>query len=230
VILSPARGLGALLLTILCAPAALAQGGTRLAIADSSVPRIMARVGSHPGAVWLRDILRQADAQYPTAKLDEIADSLVLRAVDPAGAQRGSEARRRAIDALNALVLAGSVAPLPGRPYAGAFDRMIMVHQQAASRDVRALALGGMLATPSRSRALDYLRRVAESSDSTAYHAVEFLIVDAGGGSLAGLPVTADRPESIAVLKALSSSGRVTDPRALRLLEGWVGYYQSKHP
>lgn len=218
-----------LLLTIVCAPAALAQGRTRPAIADSSVPRIMARVGSHPGAVWLRDILRQADAQYPTAKLDEIADSLVLRAVDPAGAQRGSEARRRAIDAINALVLAGSVASLPGRPYAGAFDRMIMVHQQA-SRDVRARALGGMLATPYHSRALDYLRRVAESSDSTAYYAVEFLIIDANGGSSVGLPPAAKRPESIAVLKALSSGGRVTDPRASRLLEGWVGYYRSKHP
>lgn len=178
----------------------------------------------------MRDILRQADAQYPTAKLDEIADSLVVRAVDPASARRGSEARRHAIDALNALVLAGSVAPLPGRPYAGALDRMIMVHQQAASRDVRALALGGMLATPSRSRAFDYLRRIAESSDSTAYHAVEFLIVDAGGGSWTGLPPTAERPESIAVLKALSSGGRVTDPRASRLLDGWVGYYRSKHP
>jgi len=221
---------GALLLTILCAPAALAQGGTRPAIADSSVPRIMARVGSQPGAVWLRDILRQADAQYPTAKLDEIADSLVLRAVDPASARRGSEARRRAIDALNVLVLAGSVAPLPGRPYAGTFDRMITVHRLAASRDVRALALGGMLGTPSRSRALDYLRRAAESSDSTAYYAVKFLIVDANGGSWTGLPPTAERLESIAVLKALSSGGHVTDPRASRLLEGWAGHYRSQHP
>jgi hypothetical protein len=190
----------------------------------------MAHVGTQAAPVWLRDILRQADAQYPTAKLDEIADSLVLRAIDPASARRGSEARRSAINAINALVLAGSVASLPGRPYASAFDRMITVHQQAASRGVRARALGGMLATPSHSRALDYLRRVAESSDSTAYHAVEFLIVDAGGGSWTGLPVTAKRPESIAVLKALSSGGRVTDQRALMLLEGWVGHYRSQHP
>lgn len=190
----------------------------------------MAHVGTRAGPLWLQDMLRQADAQYPTAKLDEIADSLVLRAVDPASARRGSEAHRSAINAINALVLAGSVAPLPGRPYAGTFDRMITVHRLAASRDVRARALGGMLGTPSRSRALDYLRRVAESSDSTTYYAVEFLIIDAGGGSLAGLPVTAERPESIAVLKALSAGGRVTDQRALRLLEGWVGHYRSHHP
>lgn len=66
------------------APAAWAQGGAAPAIADSSAARIMARVGAQAGAPWLRDILRQANASYPRAKLDEIADSLVTRAINPA--------------------------------------------------------------------------------------------------------------------------------------------------
>jgi hypothetical protein len=145
----------------------------------------MASVGSRADAVWLQDILRQVRAEYPQAKLDEIADSLVARALDPASVQEGSDAYSRASNALIALIQAGRASGVPsgGRPYVGALDRMITLHQRAPSRNIRSKALGGMLAVPSHSRAVSYLRQVAESSDSTAYDAIEFLITDANGGS-----------------------------------------------
>jgi hypothetical protein len=182
----------------------------------------MARVGKTPGAVWLRDILRQANAQYPTAKLDEIADSLALRAIVPASVQQTSDVHSNAVNALNALVLAGSSAPLGGRPYAGAFDRMVRVHRQSQSHNIRARALSGMLVT-SHSRGIAYLREVAESTDATAYDAVEALVNDANGGSWAGIePGAAERQESASALKSIAASGRLKDQRALALLGPWT--------
>ena len=208
----------AALFLIVCAPAALAQARASPAIADSTPAKIMARVGKKPGAVWLRDILRQANAQFPSAKLDQIADSLALRAIVPAGVQPRSEVYANAVDALNALVLAGSSAPLGGRPYAGAFDRMVTVHRQAQSQNIRARALSGMVAT-SHSRAVAYLREVAESTDATAYDAVEALVNDANGGSRVGIePSATERQESASALNAMASSGRVKDQRAVSLL------------
>jgi hypothetical protein len=220
--------LRAVLFSAAFAPAAFAQVRTRPAVADSSAARIMVHVGTQPNAVWLRDILRQADANYPQAKLDQIADSLVARAIDSRGAQPKSDGQKRAVDAVNALVLAGSSAPLRGRAYAGALDRLIMVHRQAPSRDIRARALGGMLAVSSTgTRAVDYLSSVAASSDPTAYDAIEFLITDANGGSWAGgQPSKSQQQRSILALKALASGRRVSNPMAANLLENWI----SQHP
>jgi hypothetical protein len=183
----------------------------------------MARVGSRPGAVWLRDMLRQAITPYPQAKLDEIADSLMTRAMEPASADQKRAAYASAVDALNALVASGSRGPWNGRPYAGAFDRMIALHRRAPSLRIRARALSGMLASPSHARAVGYLRDVAESSDVTAYDAVFLLISDANGGSWSGIqPTASQRQESIAAVKALQSRGRVTDTKAANILEGWI--------
>lgn len=213
----------AVLLLIVSAPASSAQGRARPAIADSSAAQIMARAGAQVGAIWLQDILRQAGAQEPQAKLDQIADSLVARAIDPASVEKRSDAYTRAGDALIALVHAGSRASLGGHPYAGAFDRLVKVHRQARSRTIRAKALGGMLVSPSHSRAIDYLRGVAESSDATAYDAIEFLITDANGGSWVGVtPTASERQASASALKALASGGRVTDHRAAQLLDLWI--------
>lgn len=88
-----------------------------------------------------------------------------------------------------------------------------------------------MLATPYHSRAVEYLRRVAESRDSTAYHAIELLIADSYGGSWTGIPPTAaEREQTVSVLKALASSGRVTDIRGAQFLEIWVGRNRSERP
>lgn len=211
------------LASVVSARDAQAQGRVRPAVADSAASKIMARVGNQTGALWLRDILRQAGAQYPQAKLDEIADSLVSRAVDPAGVQRQGEAYMRAVNAVNALVLAGASAPLSGSPYAGALDRAITIHKRAPSQTVRARALAGMLASPAHSRAVAYLRQVAESTDATAYDAVELLITDANGGSWVGTsPATSERQESAAALKSLASVGRISDEKAAKLLERWL--------
>jgi len=211
--------------------AASAQGRGSPAVADSSPARIMAHVGNNAGAVWLLDILRQSEAQHPQAKLDEIADSLVARAIDPAAAQpTTSEAYRHAVDAINALMLAGISAPWNGRPYSGAFDRLVKVHRQAAAQGVRIRALAGMLVA-SHARGVDYLRQTAESSDSTAYDAAELLIVDANGGSsVAVTPTAAERQQSVSALKALASGGRVKDPRVATMLDVWIQRYRSEHP
>ena len=212
----------ALLLSVFSPAVASAQGRGNPAVADSSPARIMAHVGNQAGAVWLLDILRQSGAQHPQAKLDEIADSLVARAIDPAGAQPTSEARKQAVEAINALMLAGISRSWNGRPYSGAFDRMIKVHRQAVAEGVRERALAGMLVA-SHSRAVEYLRRVAESTDPTASDAIRFLILDADGGSSVALtPTAAERQASVAALKALASGGRVTDRNAATTLEFWI--------
>src|SRR5436853_6836976 len=123
------RPLPALALLIVFASPATGQVRKRPAIADSSPARIMARVGPHADAIWLRDILRQSGAEYPRAKLDEIADSLVARAVDPRGSVARGDARTHALDAVNALASAGSGGALSGRPYPGALERLIAVHR-----------------------------------------------------------------------------------------------------
>lgn len=202
---------------------AQAQERSRPPIADSSASLIMKRVGARPGAVWLRDILRQASGPQSQAKLDELADSLVARAMDPASGQKGSQAYVRASQALQALTLAGSRGPWHGRPYVGLFDRLVSLQKSAPSHDIRWKALGAMLVCPCHPRAVEYLSAVAESEDSTAYNAIQFLITDANGGSWVGIqPTASQRQVSAAALKALANRGRVTDIRAGNLLEGWI--------
>lgn len=215
----------AALFLIISAPASSAQVGTRLAIGDSSAAQIMARVGNQTHALWLQDILRQSKAEYPRAKLDEIGDSLVARAIDPTSVQQKSAAHTRAADALMTLWRAGRArnASLSGRPYAGAFDRMVTVHRQAPSHDIRAKVLSLMLTSSAHLRAVDYLREVAESSDPTSYVAIVSLIFDADGVNGTSSPPTAsERQESISALKALAARGRVTDGRAAALLRVWI--------
>jgi hypothetical protein len=184
-----------------------------------------ARVGNQTDAIWLQDILRQSKAEYPRAKLDEIGDSLVARAIDPTSVQQQSAAHTRAAEALMTLWRAGRArnASSSGRPYAGAFDRMVTVHRQAPSHYIRAKALSTMLTSASHLRAVDYLREVAESGDSTAYEAMVSLIFDADGVNWTTTPPTAsERQESISALKALAARGRVTDGRAAKLLRVWI--------
>jgi hypothetical protein len=211
----------------------MGQIRARPAIADSSPARIMARVGPNTDAIWLRDILRQSGAEYSRAKLDELADSLLARAVDPRADVPRSEARTHALGAVNALAAAGSGGGLSGRPYAGALDRLFAVHQRASARAIRSHALAGMLNVSSdRSRAIDYLRRVAESDDATAYDAVEVLIADANGSGWGGVkPTPSQQQATISALRALAAGHRVTDQAGTRtLLENWVENHRSDHP
>jgi hypothetical protein len=182
----------------------------------------MERVGSQTGAWWLQDVLRQNGAQYPRAKLDEIADSIMMRAMTPALVQQQGE-DEHAVDAILALAVAGSRGPWKGVPYHGAFERLIAVHQRAPVLGVRRRALSGMLASPNHSRAVDYLRGVAESNDTTAFDAIGYLIGDANGGSNAGgvQPTASQQRVSAVALKALVSRGRVRNRRAADVLDAW---------
>jgi len=190
----------------------------------------MARVGNAPAAVWFRDVLRQSHGPQPRAKLDELADSLTSRAIDPGSARRDSEAYNQAVEAVLALLQAGAIRGQSGTPYAGAFDRLVTVHRQARSFYVRHTALAAMLAT-SHSRAVDYLQRVVESSDSTARGALGFLTLDADGGSPVSItPTTAEQQQSVSALKALASGGRVTGPEVAEDLAHWLRRYRLEHP
>jgi hypothetical protein len=219
-----------IVLSLGIAQGAFCQVKQRPLVADSSPARIMVDVGSHPGAPWLRDILRQANGQYSRSKLDEIADSLVGRAIAFRGTS-DTAARRQAADALGALVLAGSPAGLGGQPYDGALDRLIKAHRDASAKYVRQKALTGMLSVAGRARALAYLSNIAESNDPTAYDAVNALVVDANGGSWTGLnPTAGQQRESISALKELATRGEVRNRAAAVLLEKWFLVYQSRHP
>jgi hypothetical protein len=220
------------LIFLVIASPAFGQVRVRPPVADSSTAQIMAHVRDHPDAAWLRDVLRQTSGRDAPTKLDEIADSLVVRAIDARQALRGAPAHAIASAAVGALVSAGLPTATGGHPYAGAFDRLVRVHQHASAGDVRLRALGGLLSVASpRTRAIAYLRAVAESNDPTAANAMEFLITDARGGSWGGVsPTPGQQRESMAALKGMAAANRVTDARASDLLGGWLAATQSQKP
>ena len=203
----------------------------RPAVADSSPARIMARVGARANVPWLTNILRQSGATYSPAKLNEIADSLVARAVDPRAAVLRSEEETRALAAIDALKEAGARGREAGRPYPGALDRLIAVHQRASKEAIRATALQDMLAVSDRSLAIAYLQKVAESTDVTAYEAVAALVADANGsGWGAEKPSRSEQQQTVTAVKALAARQRVTDQRARTMLAVWISQHPSNSP
>lgn len=198
------------------------QNTPRPIFTDSSSVRIMAHVGSHPNVRWLINVLRQVGGTYPQPKIDELADSLVARALDSRAVSGDTSRYRAANDAVIALMLAGSGATASGVPYRGAFARLVKIHQTAQVVATRRRALAGLLMLPDRGQALAYLGNVAESSGPTAYTAVDYLITDANGLSWSGgRPTPAQAQASTAALHELVMRHRVSDPRASHLLEGW---------
>jgi hypothetical protein len=203
------------------------QTAPRPAFADSSPVRIMAHVGSHPNVPWLGEILRQVKSTYSRTKLDELGDSLVARAMDPRAIPTDTFRYRAAVEGVLALMLSGFRTTVSGQPYAGAMDRLIKIHQAAPVRGIRHTALGALLSLPDRTRALAYMRDVAESNDATAYDAVEYLITDASGGSWGGVsPTSAQAQASTAILREMASRHHMADPHASRLLEGWMSAHR----
>jgi hypothetical protein len=88
-----------------------------------------------------------------------------------------------------------------------------------------------MLNVSDRSRAVDFLQRVAESEDATAYDAVEVLVADANGSGWGGVkPTPSQQQATISALKALATRHRVTDQAARTLLENWVANHRSDNP
>jgi hypothetical protein len=168
-----------------------------------------------PGAAggWLGAVLSQDSRAEPLARLDSLADSLIVAVVrkDQVG---GAEAQAVALAALTALI-----ASADGRakiPYRGAFERLAHVHRDVVDAGLRAVALSGMARlADDRARGLDYLQQVATSDDRTAYRAVEILAHEMGD-------------DGRARLRDVFMRGTVTNEHARQILEpiarhyGWV--------
>jgi hypothetical protein len=219
-------------LVLLCASTTRGQSRVSPRIADSSMTTLMARVRREAGAPWQADIRRQIGTARSKMTLDAIADSLTLVSIDVDGTEQPRAAFAGAVRAVNALAWAGSNGPQRGRPYLGMLERMIAVHQRARSTYIRMLALDHMLISPTQhARAVEYVRQVAESSDSTAGFAVESLIRGSyGGGLIANQPSEAARLESVEALRALAAGGRVTDRQAAKALGSWIYVYPTQRP
>lgn len=202
-------------------------GATVLLLRDSSARTIMAHVSRTSYPSWLIDIMRAAHGPVARGKLDEIADSLVARAIagpTPDEVASGNWTQ----SAADALASAGDRSQRRGTPYTGALDRLIRVHQQAHSFTIRTGALAAMLGVVGRDRGLAYLKAVASSEDPTAWYAVNVLIIDANGGRWYGpKPSSSESRQSEALLRALYQSGSVRDNQAKRLLEEWVRHKAS---
>lgn len=217
-----------LLLCAFAAPASsvLGQHRPRPVFADSSAERVMAHVGYHANVPWFIDMLRQASGPYSQARLGELADSLVARAIDPQAIRTDAIRYRIADDGVSTLVSSGSREEGRGQPYSGALDRLIKIHKQAADVGIRRKVLAGLLGLPDRTRALAYIETVAESTDPTAAAAVNYLISDANGESWSGVRPTPEQAQaSTAALHDLASRHRVSNSQASYLLRGWIAMH-----
>jgi len=112
---------------------------SRLVLGDSSVPSIMAHAGVHLDRAAAARILRSVDKSRSRDKLDELADSLTARALDPRASTRGSDQAAAAERAVGELAYAGFAASpdQPGTPYSGAAGRLDHIQQTTASRGIR---------------------------------------------------------------------------------------------
>lgn len=210
-------------LLCLVASPAFAQATPHARFADSSVSAIMRHFGARPAGSALITILRSNAGSYPAAKVNEIADSLAARAIANKATGTVDSARfGAAVSAVNALTEAGRSAN-NSQPYPGAMDRLIRIHQTAPVTLVQVRALCALPSLADRSRALAYLRGVAESRDATARDAIRCLVSDADGMANRPTPLSAaERQQSVAVLRELATSNRVLNELAKRELAMWV--------
>jgi hypothetical protein len=119
-------------------------------------------------------ILRQRDRDQPRAKLDELADSMVVMALkNPSTVDSG-----RFAVAARALADAGARGRT-GKPYTGALDRLIRVHKGYPSNlPGHSRVVEQMLMLDDHDRAVEYVARISTSSDPSARYAMGALIDD----------------------------------------------------
>jgi len=152
------------------------------------------------------DVLRQRTGPQPRAKRDELADSVVARAIrsDAAG------------DVLSALTVAGMAGDdaRHGTPEPRALDWLIRIHRESLNQEMRQGALLAMPLVINRGRALPYLIEVATArNDSTSPVALYWLMDMATGG---GYPVSAgEQREALAALRRMWDEGRVSNGLAV---------------
>lgn len=174
---------------------------------DTTLAGITERYRTHGGALYVRELLTQQLGPQSRQKLDALADSLAVIAIE----YRPGDpiVRRRA--AGNAVSnIAHAAVTEEGVRYTGAFERLARIVENAPDVGIRGRALDGIAALPERDRSLAYLRKIAISTElqrSNAYMAVEILSGEMG-------------PEGEAILKELWREGLVQDSWANDLLEG----------
>lgn len=187
-------------------------------LADSSSAVIMAHLNSRTETSWFVHIMRQSRRPIAASKLNELADSLAARAI----VNRPSDMGVGMLTPTGFIALAGDRGLPKGTPYTGALDRLIRIYQKATDYGVRTTALAAMLGVVGRERALDYLKTVATSNDSTSWYAINVLTIDASGGRLYGpSPSPSESNQSDAILRSLYRSGQVRNPEAKRFLTEW---------
>jgi hypothetical protein len=165
-------------------------------LADSSAKAIVAHMRGNVRG--LEPFLRQTAGAQPRGKLDEIADSLVR-----IGSRDDSPA---ATSAVWTLASAGSrdSSSRKGVRYDGALDRLIRIHAEAPRQSqVRGAALEAMLEVEGRGRAIDYLFRVATSTDPSAGSAMRALTFDTDPQTTMSKATPAERSATLVRLRAL---------------------------
>ena len=184
-------------IVLLAASACYRQTLPRGALADSSVPQIMAaaRVRFDPDLVV--DILRQRRRAYPDAKRRELADSVIALAART----------RDAISIVGALGAAGY--PGSGTPDTCAPGWLITVYRGASDALTRSAALREMSRQVSPERAAPLFFELATSRDGSAFGGIRELIVLVRAP---GLLSSGAREEILTGLRRLWDQRLVTDP------------------
>ncbi len=209
---------------------AIAQPRPRPAMADSSVPAIMARAARGADNPSVLAVLRNPEGRYSRAKQDMIADSLIGRAISShATFELASDtaAYGAAVRAVVTLGHAGmsryaGMDDQAGPAYSGGLDGLIRIHRGASVRQIRSRALSLMLRQPDRQRALNYARQVAQSPGDDGYDAAFVILHEATGLTELPPPTPAQRDEALGILRELNEKHMVRNPLAASKLPEWI--------
>lgn len=164
-------------------------------------------------------ILTQARGKERRELMDEIADTLVALAINPAE-ETLANSRARSV-AISHLFLAGKgntglADEVPGIPYSGAAPRLRRIVESSAHDAVRSGALKRLSELDNSRSMLDYLRRCALWPNHVAGTAVTVLADEKGA-------------EGLAIARKLYESGLIKNAWAKRVLStraykyGWQG-------
>ncbi len=140
---------------------------------DSSVRALLKRFPTEPAAVT--GVLRQAAKPQPSARLDELADSLVARALRSARQGKAGEATATSV----VYALSGSAWLGEGKdiPYAGGRDRLIRLYRELpATSPVRQSVVFAIADLGPSERINDFLYQEAVSKDPMARSALSGLL------------------------------------------------------
>ena len=185
-------------------------------VREPSSAEVAASLREHGHVGGALAVLTQARGPHAQGNMDEIADSLVAIAVSFPGMDLRAVRTRGA--AQTALVLAGMgssgvMGNDRGIPYAGAEDRLMHIAEAPQDIGIRSSALTGLTQLPNKTRLLSFLRRIATSQNTVAWHAITLLTEDTGPGGRA-------------LAYALYREGSVTQPTAREMLDRAAAAYR----